>query len=180
MVLISLFSWFLAPGSSLHKLIHCLAVPFVAGAQYRRGEFVMVDGIGEVLSLEAYSSLHIVGASALADVLLHIVAGIYLHAGAVCPYLHGARAAREDCGFLQRMLAGVPPGQCPAVVDAAPRCKEGVVYTVAYHHRRTEIHRRSLYRRYLPRRKRVGVVGDILIGEHLQTMVADVALALAF
>ena len=68
----------------------------------------MVDGIGEVLSLEAYSSLHIVGASALADVLLHIVAGIYLHARAVCPYLHGARAAREDC-VLWRYRFGVRP-----------------------------------------------------------------------
>ena len=92
-------------GKTLHFLnefIDCLTVPFVFRAQYGGGESRMMDSVGEVLRFKAHCRLHIVVASALANVLLYEVTGIDLHARAVGPYLHRARATFEDCGFLQR------------------------------------------------------------------------------
>ena len=139
-----------------------------------------MDSVGEVLRFKAHCRLHIVAASALANVLLHEVTGIDLHARAVGPYLHRARATFEDCGFLHRLLTGIPTRQRPAVVDTSSRFEEGVVDTLAYHHGTAKVHGCALNGSHLACGEGVGIVGNVFIRQNLQAMVSNIAFAFTF
>ena len=65
------------------------------------------------------------------------------------------------------------------VVYPAPGGKERVVYTVAYTLRSTEIHGRTVHLGNLTRRACRVVQRRVFVGEHLQSMVADITTALA-
>ena len=61
----------------------------LARTQYRRGEIVVVGGIGEVLRFERQSRMVVVTVTAFADLLaVHALPGIELESGLVGEYFH--------------------------------------------------------------------------------------------
>ena len=68
----------------------------------------MIDGIGHILGLETNGVLGPVERSALADIFLHIIAGIDLQRRTGSENLHSATGGLQHSGKLREPLPGPP------------------------------------------------------------------------